>query len=64
MFTEDIMKELNRPDRYRKDCLFCISIVGTPVHLGLCSSGMGLKEVKIISLCAKDCVDYQEDVKG
>jgi hypothetical protein len=64
MFNDAIFKELNRPDRYRKDCLFCISVVGTPVQLGLCSAGMALKEVKVIPLCPNDCIDYQEDMKG
>ena len=44
--------------------MFCVMAVGTPVQLGLCSAGMGLKEVKVIPLCDKNCIDFQEDVKG
>jgi hypothetical protein len=64
MFDDFVMKELSRPDRYRKNCMFCISVVGTPVQLGLCSAGMGLKEVKVIPLCDENCPDFQEDLKG
>ena len=64
MFDDFVMKELSRPNRYRKNCMFCISVVGTPIQLGLCSAGMGLKEVKVIPLCDKNCPDFQEDLKG
>jgi len=64
MFDDLIMKELKRPGRYRTNCMFCISVVGTPIPMGMCSAGMKLKEVKVIPLCPGDCSDFQEDMKG
>jgi len=64
MFDDFVMNELKRPDRYRKDCMFCIMATGTPIQVGLCTAGMKMKEAKVIPMCTPDCIDFQEDLKG
>ena len=53
-----VMDHLTKPDKYLKNCAWCVRVANSPIEICFCSFGMSSREVVAILQCPKDCGNF------